>query len=366
MTGPLSGVRVLELGAIGPGPHGAMILADLGADVVRVDRPGASSAERVAADVVLRGRSVIQLDFKVAGDRQVLEGLISKSDVLIEGFRPGVAERSGIGPDACLALNPKLIYARMTGWGQSGPRAWQAGHDINYLSLNGVLSQVGRAGDRPIPPLNLVGDYGGGSMFLVVGVLAALLERASSGEGQVIDCAMVDGSAALAQFILSMRNMHMWSDERGTNMLDSGAPFYDTYECSDGRFMAVGAVEPQFFQAVARTLGWQLPDDFNHFDRANWPAMRAEMTARFAQRSRDEWAEAFASVDACVTPVLGFDEACDDPHIAERRVLTKSDNAIEAAPAPRFSRSVLVRRGAAELVSAADIVQRWTAAYTSG
>src|SRR5246500_2971890 len=239
MAGPLTGLRVIELAGIGPGPHAAMILGDLGADVVRVDRPGASGA-----DPMLRNRRFVVADLKSDEGRELVLNLISKADVLIEGYRPGVTERLGLGPEDCAKVNDRLIYGRMTGWGQSGPRSQQAGHDINYISLNGVLHAIGRARERPVPPLNLVGDFGGGSMFLVVGVLSALWERERSGKGQIIDAAMVDGSSVLSAMMWAFRGMGMWSDERGVNMLDTGAPYYDTYTCADGRWVSVGAIEP--------------------------------------------------------------------------------------------------------------------------
>jgi len=341
MAGPLTGLRVLELGGIGPGPHAAMQLADLGAEVVRVDRPAAGGHASAAPgrDAMLRGRRSIALDIKDSAGLSTLLRLVAAADVLIEGFRPGVTERLGIGPAECQAANPRLVYARMTGWGQDGPRAARAGHDINYISLTGALHAIGRPGQRPVPPLNLVGDYGGGSMLVLVGILAALFERQRSGRGQVIDAAMVDGSALLTQMMWAMRGMGLWSDEPGTNLLDGGAPFYDTYECADGRYVAVGAVEPQFFAIVAAKLGWELPAGYNHHDRGDWPAIRARLTAAFITRPRDAWAEEFAGTDACVTPVLTFAEAVSDPHIAARESLVDIGGITQAAPAPRFSRT---------------------------
>ena len=341
MAGPLTGLRVLELGGIGPGPHAAMQLADLGAEVVRVDRPSADGSAGAAPsrDAMLRGRRSIAVDIKNSAQRGTLLRLVAAADVLIEGFRPGVTERMGIGPAECQAANPRLIYARMTGWGQDGPRAARAGHDINYISLTGALHAIGRPGQRPVPPLNLVGDYGGGSMLVLVGILAALFERQRSGRGQVIDAAMVDGSALLTQMMWAMRGMGLWSDQPGTNLLDGGAPFYDTYECADGRYVAVGAVEPQFFAIVAAKLGWELPAGYNHHDRVHWPAIRARLTSAFITRQRDAWAKEFAGTDACVTPVLTFAEAMSDPHIAARGSLVDIEGVTQAAPAPRFSRT---------------------------
>ncbi|AMC54482.1 alpha-methylacyl-CoA racemase [Mycobacterium tuberculosis variant bovis] len=253
MAGPLSGLRVVELAGIGPGPHAAMILGDLGADVVRIDRP--SSVDGISRDAMLRNRRIVTADLKSDQGLELALKLIAKADVLIEGYRPGVTERLGLGPEECAKVNDRLIYARMTGWGQTGPRSQQAGHDINYISLNGILHAIGRGDERPVPPLNLVGDFGGGSMFLLVGILAALWERQSSGKGQVVDAAMVDGSSVLIQMMWAMRATGMWTDTRGANMLDGGAPYYDTYECADGRYVAVGAIEPQFYAAMLAGLG---------------------------------------------------------------------------------------------------------------
>jgi alpha-methylacyl-CoA racemase len=341
VPGPLNGLRVIELGGIGPGPHAAMILADLGADVIRIDRPGAWSfpIPRGVRDPMLRGRRSVALNLKDASAHQTAMALIGVADVLVEGYRPGVAERLGIGPGECLAANPRLVYARVTGWGQDGPLAGRAGHDINYISLTGGLHAIGRPGDRPAVPLNLVGDFGGGSMLVLVGILSALFERQRSGLGQVIDAAMIDGATLLAQMMWSWRGVGAWSDERGVNLLDGGAPFYDTYECSDGGYLAIGALEPQFFAELAATLELDLPAGFVHTDPGGWPGLRAKITQRVASRTRDEWAEAFAGTDACVTPVLGFADAAQHPHVAARRTLIEVDGVVQPAPAPRFSRT---------------------------
>jgi alpha-methylacyl-CoA racemase len=340
MPGPLVGLRVVELAGIGPGPHAAMLLADLGADVVRVERP-AGGLQFVPSDKdqLLRGRRSIRLDLKDSTDRQTLLALVQRADVLIEGLRPGVAERLGVGPADCQTRNPRLVYARMTGWGQDGPLAERAGHDINYIAVSGVLHAIGSAGGKPVPPLNLVGDFGGGSTFLVMGVLAALWERERSGTGQVVDAAMVDGVSALAQMFWSFRACGLWSDARGTNLLDSGAPFYDTYACSDGRYVAVGALEPQFYAALLDGLGLAdagLPD---RSDPATWPVLRQRFAEVFASRSRDEWVAMFDGTDACVAPVLSFAEVPDHPHIAARRTIVTLGGVPQAAPAPRFSRT---------------------------
>jgi alpha-methylacyl-CoA racemase len=334
MAGPLTGMRVVELAGIGPGPHAAMILGDLGADVVRVDRPGASGA-----DPALRNRRFVIADLKSDEGRELVLKLVAKADVLIEGFRPGVTERLGLGPEDCAKVNDRLVYARMTGWGQTGPRSQQAGHDINYISLNGLLHSIGRVGERPVPPLNLVGDFGGGSMFLLLGILSALWERQTSGKGQVVDAAMIDGSSVLAQMMWGMRDMGVWTDERGTNMLDGGAPYYDTYECADGRYVSVGAIEPQFYAAMLDGLGLNPADLPGQNDRSRWPELRDRFTEAFASKDRDHWAKVFADSDACVTPVLAFGEVEIEPHITERNTFYRVGNGLQPLPAPRFSRS---------------------------
>ncbi|MDT5069234.1 MAG: alpha-methylacyl-CoA racemase [Mycobacterium sp.] len=346
MAGPLQGLRVVELAGIGPGPHAAMILGDLGADVVRIERParkgGVPGGSR---DSMLRNRRSVAADLKSDEGRELVLRLVAKADVLTEGYRPGVTERLGLGPDDCAKVNERLIYARMTGWGQTGPRSQQAGHDINYISLNGLLHAVGRKGERPVPPLNLAGDFGGGSMFLVVGILAALWERQTSGKGQVIDAAMIDGSSVLMQMMWSFRASGMWSDERGTNMLDTGAPYYDTYTCSDGRHVAVGAIEPQFYALLLQGLGLESAELPGQNDVARWPELRAAFTEAFAAQDRDHWAKVFDGTDACVTPVLSFAEVETEPHITERNTFFRdvSDDGanLQPMPAPRFSRSTV-------------------------
>ncbi|MGH3832757.1 MAG: CaiB/BaiF CoA transferase family protein [Pseudonocardiaceae bacterium] len=340
MPGPLVGLRVIELASIGPGPHAAMLLADLGADVVRVDRPaGGLRLTAAVDDQMLRGRRSVTCDLKNPSGRETMLRLVERADVLIEGMRPGFTERLGIGPADCHARNPRLVYARMTGWGQDGPLAERAGHDINYIALSGVLHAVGNAGGKPVPPLNLVGDFGGGSMFLVAGVLAALWERERSGAGQVVDAAMVDGVSVLAQMFWSWHGYGLWNENRGGNLLDSGAPFYDTYACSDGRYVAVGALEPQFYAALLEGLGLTDANLPGQLDQAGWPVLRQRFTAVFASRTRDEWAALFEGTDACVTPVLAFGEVPAHPHIAARGTLINLGGQLQAAPAPRFSRS---------------------------
>jgi alpha-methylacyl-CoA racemase len=336
--GPLAGTRVVELAAMGPGPHAALLLAELGADVVRVERPVATSPGATP-----RGRTLVEADLRTEAGREAVLALLARADVLIEGFRPGVAERLGIGPDECSGRNPRLVYARMTGWGQAGPLADRAGHDINYIALTGVLDAVGRAGSAPIPPLNLIGDFGGGSMYLVVGVLAALLERTRSGRGQVVDAAIVDGTSHLASAIWSLRAAGRWHDERGTNRLDTGAPFYDVYETSDGGHMAVGALEPRFYAQLLEGLGLEAESLPAQDDQDGWPALRAAFAEAFVSGTRDHWTDRFARTDACVTPVLPFGEVAQHPHVIARGTVTTVGGAAEPSPAPRLSRNPAIR-----------------------
>ncbi|WP_330256241.1 CoA transferase [Nocardia sp. NBC_00565] len=338
-AGPLTGIRVLELAGIGPGPHASMMLADLGADVVRIQRPGQLPVAGKTPSQQSRGRTIVEADLKKPADVETILGLVERADVLVEGFRPGVTERLGLGPDVALVRNPGLIYGRVTGWGQDGPRAQEPGHDLNYISTTGLLHAVGRKDERPVPPLNLFGDFGGGSMFLVVGVLAALVERQSSGLGQVIDAAMVDGAPALGHLLWSMRGTGQWSEDRGTNVFDGSAPFYDTYECADGKYVAVGALEPQFFAELLRVLDIDATGWTPQRDESGWPQMRAVLTERFATRSREEWSALFGGVSACVTPVLSFAEAALDPHMTARNTFVDIDGVSQPAPAPRFSRT---------------------------
>ncbi|MBU8823331.1 CaiB/BaiF CoA transferase family protein [Mycolicibacterium goodii] len=342
MAGPLQGLRVVELAGIGPGPHAAMILGDLGADVVRIERPGKGGGVPAGdRDAMLRNRRSVAANLKEPEGRDLVLRLIAKADVLIEGYRPGVTERLGLGPQDCAKVNERLIYARMTGWGQEGPRALQAGHDINYISLNGTLHAVGRKGERPVPPLNLAGDFGGGSMFLLVGILSALYERQTSGKGQVIDAAMIDGSAVLMQMMWGFRASGMWSDERGTNLLDTGAPYYDTYETADGKYMAVGAIEPQFYAELLKGLGLDSADLPAQNDVARWPELREAFTKAFAAHDRAHWTKVFDGTDACATPVRSFAEVLDEPHVAERNTFYDDEGNLQPMPAPRFSRSTL-------------------------
>ena len=336
-AGPLAGVKVIELGGIGPGPHAAMILADLGADVVRVRRPGGLTMPAEDVDLLHRGKRIVDLDVKK--EPQTLLDLAAKADVLLDCFRPGTCERLGIGPDDCAAVNPRLIFARITGWGQDGPLATTAGHDINYLSQTGALSAIGYRDRPPVAPLNLVADFGGGSMFVLLGIVAALYERESSGKGQVIDAAMVDGVSVLAQMMWTMKATGSLKDQRESFMLDGGAPYYRTYECSDGEYMAVGSIEPQFFAQLISGLGLSADEVPSQFELGRYDEMKAIFTERFASRTRDEWTEVFAGTDACVTPVLSWTEAAANEHLKARSTLVTVDDVDQAAPAPRFSRT---------------------------
>ncbi len=354
MPGPLDGLRVIELAGLGPGPHAAMILGDLGADVVRVDRPVAGfDLAGGHPDHLLRNRRSVTADLQADSGRDLVLRLAARADVLLEGFRPGVAERLGVGPQQCHAVNPALIYGRMTGWGQDGPMAARAGHDLNYISLTGALHAIGPADRPPVIPLNLVGDFGGGSMFLLTGVLAALWERQRSGQGQVVDAAMVDGVGVLTQMMWAFRGAGTWTDEREANLLDGGAPFYRTYACADGRWIAVAPLEPRFYAHFLAGLGIDGEALPGQLDRSGWPRLRARFAEVIATRPRDEWAEIFAGTDACVTPVLAYGEVSAHPHLAARESVISIDGIEQAAPAPRFSRTP-AGRPAAPPVPGAD------------
>jgi alpha-methylacyl-CoA racemase len=335
--GPLAGVRVIELGGIGPGPHAGMILADLGADVVRVRRPGGMVMPPEDRDLLHRGKRIVDLDVKA--QPQALLELAVKADVLLDCFRPGTCERLGIGPDDCAAVNPRLIFARITGWGQQGPVAQTAGHDINYLSQTGALSALGYRDRPPMPPLNLVADFGGGSMLVLLGIAVALYERERSGKGQVVDAAMVDGVSLLAQMMWTMKATGALRDERESFLLDGGAPFYRCYETSDGKYMAVGAIEPQFFAALLTGLGLSTDEVPGQLDIGSYQRMYDVFAERFAGRTRDEWTKTFAGTDACVTPVLTWIEAATNDHLNARSTVITAHGVEQAAPAPRFSRT---------------------------
>jgi alpha-methylacyl-CoA racemase len=339
MAGPLQGLRVLELAGLGPAPHACMVLADLGADVVRVERPERFEMIDPSRDVVLRGRRSVAADLKSPLGVATVLGLAERADVLVEGYRPGVAERLGVGPEACRERNPRLVYGRITGWGQNGPLSSSAGHDLNYLSITGTLAAIGRDGERPVVPLNLVADFGGGSMLLLVGVLAALVERERSGQGQVVDAAMVDGVALLSATLWSYRAQGSWSDDRGTNVVDGGAPFYDTYLCADGGYIALCSIEPQFYASLLERLGLDATTLPAQMDRTGWPVLRQLFGKIIATRSRDEWVAVFDGTDACVTPVVTLAEAALQPHLRARGTLVHRDGVLQPAPAPRFSRT---------------------------
>ncbi len=338
-AGPLAGIRVVEIASLAPAPFGCMVLADLGADVIRVERSGDSGGLMAPSGVVDRGQRSVEVNLKDPAGVQAVLRLVETADVLVEGFRPGVAERLGIGPQDCLQRNPRLVYGRMTGWGQDGPLAQAAGHDINYIAVSGALEPIGRPGERPIPPLNLLGDFGGGGFLLVIGILAALQERTVSGQGQVVDAAMVDGSALLTAFIHGMHSAGLWNDERGTNLFDGAAAFYDTYECADGRFVAVGCVEPHFYAELIERLGLADEDLPAQFDLDAGAELKSRLGGVFKTKSRDEWTEVFVGSDACVSPVLTPWEAHEHPHNAARGTFVEVGGIRQPAPAPRFSRS---------------------------
>lgn len=337
MAGPLSGLRIVEFAGIGPGPFCAMVLADMGADVVRIARPGAAIDPN---DVLARSRTVFNLDLR---DSQALEQvltLIERADALIEGYRPGVMERLGLGPEVCLGRNPRLVYGRMTGWGQRGPLAQAAGHDINYIAISGALHAIGRSGESPVPPLNYVGDFGGGAMLLAVGLLSALLEAGRSGRGQVVDAAMSDGAALMSAMMYGFKSAGQWSNQRGENLLDGGAFFYDTYACADGRFVAIGAIEPQFYALLREYCGIAEDPAFDdQMDRAAWPLLKLRLAQVFRSRTRDEWCALLEGSDACFAPVLDWNEAPRHPHNAARATFVELDGVLQPAPAPRFDRT---------------------------
>ena len=342
MPGPLHGIRVIEIAGIGPGPFACMMLADMGADVLRIDRAGVVRDEKPAgfsSDVLARGRRSVGIDLKHPDGVEALLRLVERADVLTEGFRPGVMERLGLGPEACLERNPRLVYGRMTGWGQDGPLAHAAGHDINYIALSGALGMIGRRGEPPLPPLNLVGDFGGGGMYLAFGVVCALLERLQSGRGQVVDAAMVDGAASLTAMFYMFRNMGVWKDERGTNMLDTGAHFYEVYETSDGQWVSIGAIEPQFYAELLEKTGLageQLPQQM---DRSQWEPLKERLRAIFKTKTRAQWCELMEGSDVCFAPVLSMEEAIAHPANQARGVFVEVGGLVQPGPAPRFGRT---------------------------
>jgi len=335
--GPLNGIKIVEFAGIGPGPFCGMLLSDLGADVVRIDRKGGGSGH--PSNVTTRGRRSIDLDLKDPADIELALQLIEKADGLIEGFRPGVMERLGLGPDTALARNPKLVYGRMTGWGQTGTLAHAAGHDLNYIALTGGLHAMGRKGQPPTPPLNLVGDYGGGALYLAFGLCAGIINARENGEGQVIDCAMTDGAASLAAMFYGMRSTGMWTDDREANLLDGGAHFYDTYECADGGWVSIGSIEPQFYALLLEKAGLDDPAFAQQMNKAEWPSLKARVAATIKTKTRDEWCAIMEGTDVCFAPVLSMAEAPEHPHNKARETFVEIEGVVQPAPAPRFSKT---------------------------
>ena len=339
--GPLNGIRVLEIAGIGPGPFAGMLLSDLGADVLRIDRAGGvrEHPKSNPADVLSRGRRNAAFDLKHPEAREALLRMVQSADALIEGFRPGVMERLGIGPEVCLERNPRLLYGRMTGFGQEGPLAHAAGHDINYIALSGALHAIGRKGDKPVPPLNLVGDFGGGGLMLAFGIVCGLVERAQSGRGQVIDAAMVDGASTLMAFMYGMKAMGAWNDERGTNLLDTASHFYDTYETADGKYVSIGSIEPQFYAELLEKTGLAGEELPHQMDKSGWDALKERLDGVFKTKTRDEWCAVMEGSDVCFAPVLGLDEVHTHPHNVARGTFVTVEGVVQPAPAPRFDRT---------------------------
>ena len=361
MTGPLTGLKVVEMAGLGPAPFCGMLLADMGADVLSIARPekadGGNAKFDVSFDTFARGKQTLNVDLRDPATLAAVLEIIAKSDALIEGFRPGVMERLGLGPEVCLALNPRLVYGRMTGWGQTGPLAHAAGHDINYLALSGALHAIGPRGEKPTVPLNYIGDFGGGGMLLGFGLVCALLEAKTSGKGQVVDAAMTDGAALLSTMMYGMHAQGMWSNQRGENLLDGGAHFYDTYTCADGKHIAIGAIEPQFYALLMKLLGITDTAFTAQMKSAAWPDLKARLAALFATRSRAEWCELLEGTDACFAPVLDWDEAPAHAHNVARGTFVKSNGVVQPAPAPRFSRTVV--RLQTEAVTTKAFLDSW-------
>ena len=358
-NGPLVGVRIVEFAGIGPGPFCGMLLADLGADVVRIDR--AESAGRGHPDIANRGKRSIAVDLKRPEGVEAALSLMEKADGLIEGFRPGVMERLGLGPDVALKRNPRLVYGRMTGWGQTGPWSQMAGHDIDYIALTGALHTMGRKDEPPAPPLNLVGDFGGGALYLAFGLLAGIIEAKSSGKGQVVDCAMIDGAASLMTMFFNMKAVGMWNAERDSNLLDGGAHFYDTYTCADGKWLAIGAIEPQFHAELVKGLGLPADTFGMYMDRAKWPESSRRIAEVVKTKTRDEWMTIFDGTDACVVPVLSMDEAPQHPHNAARKTFVEAFGVTQPNAAPRFSRTAGAVNGAPAMAGkhSRDVLESW-------
>ncbi len=339
MAGPLTGVKIVEVGGIGPGPFCAMMLSDMGAEVIRVERLGHQGLADPIYEVMHRNRRSIIIDLKKPEGVEAILKIVEQVDALQEGFRPGVMERLGLGPDVCLSRNPRLIYGRMTGWGREGPLASASGHDINYISLSGVLGSIGRRGEKPVVPLNLTGDFGGGGMLLAFGMVCALFEAQRSGQGQVVDTAMVDGSATLMAMMYGFRAGGFWTDEREANMVDGGAHFYDTYETADGKYVSVGSIEPQFYDLLLQHTGIDDPEFKNQWNQDKWPEFKKKMAAIFKTKTRDQWCEIMEGTDICFAPVLSLEEAPEHPHNKERKTFIEIEGVIQPAPAPRFSRT---------------------------
>jgi len=358
MAGPLAGLRMVEMGGLGPGPFCAMLFADLGVDVISIDRPGVAAGSN---DATGRGKRRLSLDLRQPGPREAALALIAQADLLVEGFRPGVMERLGVGPAECHARNPRLVYGRITGWGQTGPLSAAAGHDINYIALSGALHAIGRSGETPPPPLNYVGDYGGGAMLLAVGLLAALHEARSSGRGQVIDAAMTDGAALLSALFYGLNAAGAWSGGRGGNLLDGGAHFYDTYACADGKFVAIGAIEPKFFRNFCDLCGLDESFAEQQMDRAQWPLMKLRLADVFRTRTRDEWCSLLEGSDACFSPVLDWNEAPAHPHNRARGTFVTLGDVLQPAPAPRFSRTPAAQPRAGHSIELAEALNEWGA-----
>ncbi|MBA3028293.1 MAG: CoA transferase [Desulfobacteraceae bacterium] len=336
--GPLKGIKIIEIAGIGPGPFCAMMLADMGADIIRVDRKGNPGLGKM--DLLNRSRRSIAVDLKKPEAVELVLKLVEKADGIMEGFRPGVMEKLGLGPEVCLKRNPKIVFGRMTGWGQDGPLALAAGHDINYISIAGVLHAIGHAGGKPVPPLNLVGDFGGGGMFLAFGMVCGILEAAKSGKGQVVDAAMVDGAASLMTLMWGLKTMGMWTDERGVNLLDTGAHFYDAYETADGKYISIGSIEPQFYQLLLKLAKIDDPDFAYQQNREKWPELKEKITRIFKTKTREEWCKIMEGSDVCFAPVLSMEEALQHPHNIARSTFIEVDGVSQPAPAPRFSRTV--------------------------
>ena len=363
MAGPLTGYRIIEIAGIGPGPFAAMLLSDMGAEVIRVDRAQAVRPGAKANDISLRGRRNVALDLKNPEGVEALLQLVGKADAIIEGFRPGVMERLGVGPDVCLARNPRIVFGRMTGWGQEGMYAQAAGHDINYISLAGSLAHFARKDEMPLPPLNMVGDFGGGGMFLAYGVVCALLEAQKSGKGQVVDTAMVDGTAVLMTVFWSMKQSGIFNENApGTNLLDTGAHFYDVFECKDGKYVSLGSIEPQFYAELLRLTGLEGDPEFaRQMDTSLWPKLKERLRDKMREKTRDEWCAIMEATDVCFAPVLTMSEAAEHPHNVERRTFLNVNGAVQPAPAPRFSRTVpeIARGSAVAGENTAEVLKEW-------